>query len=181
MWRGLVGAFYSPWRGLGSDGAGIDKRQNVRSLVTDFVADSHIRKRGGPCHLGPAITVLAQAREQPIRGAVLTSSFSGLHYCSGLHDTRAVIKGFRPKGLERFFTKSERKGIDAKQADRIRRILDRRDAAVGPEDMDLPGYKFHGLVGLLKGFYAVSVSGNWRITFRFSESDAIDVNFEDYH
>jgi len=47
--------------------------------------------------------------------------------------------------------------------------------------MDLPGYKFHGLVGRLKGFYAVSASGNWRITFRFSQSDAIDVNLEDYH
>lgn len=92
-----------------------------------------------------------------------------------------MIKGFRHKGLERFFTKSERKGIDARQADRIRRILDRLDAAVRPEDMDLPGYRFHGLVDRLKGFYAVSVSGNWRITFRFSQSDAIDVNLEDYH
>lgn len=114
-------------------------------------------------------------------GAVLTLSLIVLQYCNASHDTRPVIKGFRHKGLERFFTKSERKGIDARQADRIRRILDRLDAAVRPEDMDLPGYRFHGLVGRLKGFYAVSVSGNWRITFRFSQSDAIDVNLEDYH
>jgi len=92
-----------------------------------------------------------------------------------------VIKGFRHKGLERFFTKSERKGIDARQADRIERILDRLDAAVRPEDMNLPGYKFHGLKGDRKGTFAVSVSGNWRITFRFEAGDALDVNLEDYH
>ncbi|MCC6211791.1 MAG: type II toxin-antitoxin system RelE/ParE family toxin [Burkholderiales bacterium] len=92
-----------------------------------------------------------------------------------------MIKGFRHKGLERFFTKSERKGIDARQADRIERILDRLDAAVRPEDMNLPGYKFHGLKGDRKGTFAVSVSGNWRITFRFEAGDALDVNLEDYH
>jgi proteic killer suppression protein len=92
-----------------------------------------------------------------------------------------VIRGFRHKGLERFFTKSDRRGIDTRQADRIRRILDRLDVAVRPEDMNLPGLRFHGLKGDRKGAYAVSVSGNWRITFRFEEADAIDVNLEDYH
>jgi proteic killer suppression protein len=92
-----------------------------------------------------------------------------------------VIRGFRHKGLERYFTKSERKGIDAKQEPRIRRALDRLDAATKPEDMNLPGYKFHGLKGDRKGTYAVWVSGNWRITFRFDSGDAVDVNLEDYH
>jgi len=92
-----------------------------------------------------------------------------------------VIRGFRHKGLERFFTKSDRRGIDTRQADRSRRILDRLDVAVRPEDMNLPGLRFHGLKGDRKGAYAVSVSGNWRITFRFEEADAIDVNLEDYH
>ena len=92
-----------------------------------------------------------------------------------------MIRSFRHKGLERFFTKSERKGIDAKQIERIRRILDRLDAAVRPEDMNLPGYKFHGLKGDRKGVYSVWVSGNWRITFRFEAGDAVYVNLEDYH
>ncbi len=92
-----------------------------------------------------------------------------------------MIRNFRHKGLERFFTKSERKGIDAKQADRIQRILDRLDAIARPEDMDLPGYKFHGMTGNRKGTYAVSVSGNWRITFRFQDGNAVDVNLEDHH
>ena len=92
-----------------------------------------------------------------------------------------MIKGFRHKGLERFFTKSERKGIDAKYADRIRRMLDRLEASSKPEDMDLPGYKFHALKGDRKGTYSVWVSGNWRITFGMENGDAMDVNLEDYH
>jgi len=92
-----------------------------------------------------------------------------------------VIRNFRHKGLERYFAKSDRSGLDARQADRIRRILDRLDAATAPGDMDLPGYRFHSLKGDRKGAYAVSVSGNWRITFRFERGDAVDVNLEDYH
>lgn len=92
-----------------------------------------------------------------------------------------MIRSFRHKGLERYFTKSERKGIDAKHAERIRRILDLLDAAVRPEDLNLPGYRFHGLKGDRKGVYSVWVSGNWRITFEFETGDAVNVNLEDYH
>ena len=92
-----------------------------------------------------------------------------------------MIRSFRHKGLERFFTKSDRRGIDARQADRLRRMLDRLTAIARPEDMNLPGYRFHALKGDRKGAYAVSVSGNWRLTFRFMEGDAVDVNLEDYH
>jgi len=60
-------------------------------------------------------------------------------------------------------------------------MLDRLDAATKPEDMNLPGYKFHPLKGDRKGTYAVSVSGNWRLTFGFDGQDAVNVNLEDYH
>jgi toxin HigB-1 len=92
-----------------------------------------------------------------------------------------VIKIFDHKGLKRFFMDGDRRGIDAKQAGRIERILDRLDVALVPEDMNLPGYGFHGLKGDRKGTFAVTVSGNWRITFRFEDGDAVDVNLEDYH
>ena len=64
---------------------------------------------------------------------------------------------------------------------RILRLLDRLDAAMKPEDMNLPGYRFHQLKGDRKRAFSVSVSGNWRITFRFEDGDAVDVNLEDYH
>jgi proteic killer suppression protein len=92
-----------------------------------------------------------------------------------------MIRSFRHKGLERFFTKSERAGIDAKQVDRIRRILDRLDAAVSPDDMNLPGWRLHQLKGDRKGTFSVWVSGDRRITFAFAEGDAINVDLEDYH
>ena len=92
-----------------------------------------------------------------------------------------MIRTFRHKGLERFFTASDHRAIDASHAGRIRRMLDRLDAAVRAEDMNVPGYKFHGKKGNRKGTYAVSVSGNWRMTFRFEAGHAVEVNLEDYH
>lgn len=92
-----------------------------------------------------------------------------------------MIRNFRHKGLERFFSHSETRGINAKQSARIERMLDRLDSASKPEDMNLPGYGFHGLTGFNPKRYAVKVSGNWRITFAFDGEDATDVHLEDYH
>lgn len=92
-----------------------------------------------------------------------------------------MIRSFKHKGLERFFTKGDHRGIPAQNGARIERILDRLDTSSKSGDMDLPGYRFHPLKGERAGEYAVSVSGNWRITFSFDGEDAIDVNLEDYH
>ena len=92
-----------------------------------------------------------------------------------------MIRNFKHKGLQRFFTKDQYGGIPGELAPRIARLLDRLDACVVPSDMALPGYKFHPLKGERAGDYAVSVSGNWRLTFRFTGEDATDVNLEDYH
>jgi proteic killer suppression protein len=92
-----------------------------------------------------------------------------------------MIRDFRHKGLERFFRKSDHRGIPAKSQARIERILDRLDAALRPDDMRLPGYKFHALSGDRAGHCAVTVSGNWRITFAFDGEDATGVDLEDYH
>ncbi|MES2298051.1 MAG: type II toxin-antitoxin system RelE/ParE family toxin [Pseudomonadota bacterium] len=92
-----------------------------------------------------------------------------------------MITSFRHKGLERFFSKGDYRGIPATFAPRIERMLDALDAAPRPEDMDLPGFRFHPLAGDRKGSCSVTVSGNWRITFRFDGKHAIEVNFEDYH
>lgn len=92
-----------------------------------------------------------------------------------------MIRTFRHRGLERFYTAGSLRGIPAQHAARLERLLDRLDAAQVPTDMRLPGYGFHPLKGRRKGTYAVSVSGNWRLTFRFEAGDAVDVNLEDYH
>ena len=55
------------------------------------------------------------------------------------------------------------------------------DRSSGPDGMNLPGFQLHQLKGELKGHYAVSVSGDWRVTFRFEEGSAVDVDYVDYH
>ena len=92
-----------------------------------------------------------------------------------------MIKSFRHKGLARYFEKSERRGIDAKQSLRIKRVLDALDQATSPEQLNIPGWRLHQLAGDRKGTWSISVSGNWRITFEFSGTDIVNVNLEDYH
>jgi proteic killer suppression protein len=92
----------------------------------------------------------------------------------------AILK-FKHKGLERFFLRGITAGIQVKHAARLRLILGRLNAAVEPRDMALPGLELHPLKGDRKGSWAVSVSGNWRVTFRFSGSDVEEVDYEDYH
>lgn len=92
-----------------------------------------------------------------------------------------MITSFKHKGLELFFNKGSYKGVPAQHGVRIERMLDRLDAAREAKDMDLPGFKFLALKGDRKGELAVSVSGNWRITFEFDGKDAVNVNLEYYH
>lgn len=92
-----------------------------------------------------------------------------------------MIRTFKHKGLARFFTRGDHRGIPPASAARIERMLDLLDACLAPADMDLPGYRFHPLKGDRAGEFAVSASGNLRITFRFDGEDAIDVDLEDYH
>lgn len=92
-----------------------------------------------------------------------------------------MIRSFRHRGTERLFTQSDHRGIPAQYAARLVRMLDRLDAATKPEDMNLPGYRFHRLKGKRHGTYSVSVSGNWRLTFCFEGNDATYVDLEDYH
>jgi toxin HigB-1 len=88
---------------------------------------------------------------------------------------------FRHKGLGRFFETGSKSGIQAQHAERLRLILGRLSAAAAPQDRALPGLYLHPLKGDRKGTWAVSVSGNWRITFRFIGKDADAVDYEDYH
>jgi len=59
--------------------------------------------------------------------------------------------------------------------------LGRLNVAVEARDMALPGLDLHHLKGDRKGSWAVRVSGNWRVTFKFTGSDVEDVDYEDYH
>lgn len=92
-----------------------------------------------------------------------------------------MIRGFKHKGLEKFFTTGTKSGIQAQHAKRLRVILGPLSAATAPTDMNLPGLGLHQLKGDRKGTWAVKVSGNWRLTFTFVGKDADEVYYEDYH
>ena len=93
----------------------------------------------------------------------------------------SVIQSFVHKGLERFYRTGSKSGIHAQHARRLRLILTNLDQAESATDMDLPGLALPELKGNRKGVWAVRVSGNWRVTFRFPRRDANRVNYEDYH
>lgn len=92
-----------------------------------------------------------------------------------------MIKSFRHRGIERFFKKGTKAGIQAKHAEKLRVQLFALDNAMRPQDMNAPGWRLHPLKGDLAGYWSVDVSGNWRLTFAFQDEDAILVDYQDYH
>ncbi len=92
-----------------------------------------------------------------------------------------MIRSFKSKPLERFFATGDGRRLSVQNPKRIANILRALDDASRPEDVNLPGFRFHALTGRGKGRYAVNASGNWRITFAWHEGDAIEVDLEDYH
>ena len=92
-----------------------------------------------------------------------------------------MIQSLRHKGLRRLHEDDDPRGVLAEHAEKLRDILARLDAARKVEDMDLPGFRLHALMGDRKGFWAVTVRANWRVVFRFADHDALDVDYLDYH
>lgn len=92
-----------------------------------------------------------------------------------------MIKSFIHKGLQRFYAKGTKSGIQKKHENKLRLILSNLDQAETPDDMDLPGLYMHKLKGNRNDIWSVRVSGNWRVTYRFVGRDVEIVNYEDYH
>ena len=92
-----------------------------------------------------------------------------------------MIGTIKHKGLRRLHEKNDRSGIRPDMVDKAQKILSALEAADSPEDMDLPMFRFHPLIGDRRGTYSVTVKANWRVTFGFHNGAAYDVNLEDYH
>jgi len=92
-----------------------------------------------------------------------------------------VIQKIRHNGLQKLYRDDSAAKVDPNHADKLRRILGVLDQASRPEEVDLPGFRFHSLKGTYDGFYAVRVSGNWRVIFRFEDHHVTDVDYLDYH
>ena len=95
--------------------------------------------------------------------------------------TRAVIKSFKHKGLKLFFEKGKTSGIQTKHAKKLRMQLAAIHTAQNIDDINLPGFSLHQLKGERSNIWSISVNGNWRVTFEFTDGNAYILNYEDYH
>ncbi len=92
-----------------------------------------------------------------------------------------MIKSFRHRGLKALYEGRRPAKVAPSHVAKPARILTALDRSSGPDGMGLPGFRLHPLAGGLKGYFAVSVSGNWRVTFRFEDGHAVEIDYLDYH
>ncbi|MHC4884775.1 MAG: type II toxin-antitoxin system RelE/ParE family toxin [Planctomycetota bacterium] len=92
-----------------------------------------------------------------------------------------MIISFKHKGLEEFYSKGSTRGIQAKHSTKLRMQLIALDTAFSIADLDIPGYRLHPLKGKMKDRWSITVNGNWRLTFEFSNGNIHILNYEDYH
>ena len=92
-----------------------------------------------------------------------------------------MIKSFRHSGLKELYEEGRSARVAQGNVLKLLRILTALDRSSSSSGMDIPGFRLHPLKGRMKGLYAVSVSANWRVTFRFKDGHAVDVDYLDYH
>ena len=91
-----------------------------------------------------------------------------------------MIRSISHRGLRKLYQSGQTQGVAQHHVTKLRDILTALDQSRRPADMNLPGFQLHPLRGSPQKYYAVSVSGNWRVTFRFDEGDATDIDYLDY-
>lgn len=92
-----------------------------------------------------------------------------------------MIVSISHKGLRLLWTKNDATKLPQNQVKKIRNILVLLNAATRLEDMSYPGADLHPLKGDLKGYWSLTVTGNYRVIFRFENGDAYLVDYLDYH
>ena len=93
----------------------------------------------------------------------------------------AMIKSFRHKGLRKLFETGSTVAVQAGHAKRLRMQLAALNTAQSIDDMDIPGFALHPLKGAMRRRWAISVNGNWRLTFEFNDGNAFVLDCGDYH
>ena len=92
-----------------------------------------------------------------------------------------MIKSFRHKDLRQLFETGSTSGVQAIHSKRLRMQLAALDTAQTIEDIDIPGFRLHALLGHMRGRWSIRVNGNWRVTFEFRDGNAYVLDYEDYH
>ncbi len=98
------------------------------------------------------------------------------------YNQQMVVRDFRHKGLERFFTEDDSKGVPGQAVDKLRRMLTfLANMSTANELHSIPMWKAHQMKGNRKGIWSLFVTRNWRLTFRIESDEICDINLEDYH
>jgi proteic killer suppression protein len=92
-----------------------------------------------------------------------------------------MIKSFKHKGLQEFFSAGSSRKVQSKHAARLNLILTLLNAATHAGQMNAPGLRLHPLKGKPAGRFAVKVDENFRVIFRFEAGHAVEVDYVDYH
>jgi proteic killer suppression protein len=93
-----------------------------------------------------------------------------------------MIRSWADRKSQRFFEQGKRSGFRGMDAEAAEDLLATQDAAASLKDLSpLKSVDLHKLTGDRKGQWAMTVSGPWRICFRFRDGAAHDVAIGDYH
>ena len=92
-----------------------------------------------------------------------------------------MILTFRHKDLRKFFEKGDPKGLPGQYLAKIRLVLTVLDTISEINEINIPGGNLHPLKGDRKGLWSLTIKKNWRITCRFENGDAFDLDYEDCH
>lgn len=92
------------------------------------------------------------------------------------------IRSVNHRGLRRLIEDNDPRELRTELVNRIRRVLTAISLAQSPETiLGPPGWRIHQLTGDRAGTWSISVSGNWRVTFRIDDNEVFDLMLEDYH
>ena len=93
-----------------------------------------------------------------------------------------AVRNIRHRGLRWLWERNDHRGVPAQSADKLTRMMAALNRTSAPEKLAaVPGWRLHRLAGGRAGFWSLTVTGNWRLIFRFERGDALDLDLVDYH
>ena len=154
--------------------------RKLRRIYERYPAEDIDQLSLGEGH-GWSVTIEHPGRQPPCVCVSVGQIDESIDSCTGTRYNQFMIRSFHHRGLRRLYERDDPRRIAADQLDRITLALADLDAAGKPSDLDVPGYRLHPLRGDRRGLWSISITGNWRITFRFEAGDVYDVDLVDYH
>ena len=93
-----------------------------------------------------------------------------------------MISTIRHKGLKDLYERNITRGLPTQSISKIRRMLSVIDTANTVDEISVyPGWRLHSLSGDYDGYWSLTVTGNWRLIFKFEAGEASDLDYVDYH